>query len=251
MQAREIIKRARLILSDTAALRWSDERLLYLLNAGLLDLTKTTVLFINTAYIKLLNNQPLYDLSEWAFKIIRVEYADAELPIKTHEEMDRKDSLWQLKRGDKLRAYLLDKQNEACLKVYPIPENTHVENIDFGGNYGIMTGVTYSDQQIEMVGSLGDLGEVEETGFIKVYFTRKQDPITDLSTVVDISTVAVEPLTHYIAGYALRDNQDTQNRTFGAEEIMLYAQQIDAYKIEKAKNFSQSAFIVPYNPQGV
>ena len=149
-----------------------------------------------------------------------------------------------------LKTYLLDKQREANLKVYPLLQNSVVDNIDFGGNYGIMTGVTYSELELNISGTLGGLGGVEEDGFIKVFYIRKHVKVTDLTTTLFVSDVAEKPLAHYIAGYALRDNQDTQNRLIAKEELSLYEKSLEEYNIVKAKNFSQSQFKTTYNPTG-
>lgn len=250
MIAAEVLKNARYKLSDTNPQRWTDERLLSLLNDGLTDIAKTTILFIDTIFIELVNEQTDYDLSSFAFKIIRVEYEDKPLAVSSFSEMDKKIPLWQQAEGEKLKAYIIDKQREANFKLYPKLTNATMDNIDFGGNFGIITGVTYSELEFNMSDDFGDLGEVEEDGFIKVFYVRKHPKITDINDTLYISSVAEEPLAHYIAGHALRDNQDTQNRAFGNEEIGLYKQQLEEYSLEKSKNFSQAQFAMPYRPMG-
>ena len=251
MLAKDVIKSARYVLSDSDAQRWTDERLLALLNDGLADIAKTTILFIDTVFVELVNDQTDYDLSSFAVKIIRIEYEDKPLALTSFSEMDKKFPLWQQTEGDKLKAYLLDKQREANIKVYPKLKNTNLANVDFGGSYGLITGVTYSELQLNVSSVFGDLGAVAEDGFIKVFYVRKHERVTDLLDELYVSSVAEEPLAHYVAGRALRDNQDTQNRTLGNEEINLYKQQLSEYTMEKAKNFSQAQFSVPYRPNGV
>lgn len=251
MLAKDVIKSARFILSDTDAQRWTDERLLALLNDGLADIAKTTILFIDTVFVELVNEQTDYDLSAFAVKIIRIEYEDKPLTLTTFGEMDKKYPIWQQAEGDKLKAYMLDKQREANIKVYPKLKNSNLANVDFGGTYGIITGVTYSDLQLNVSNVFGDLGAVAEDGFIKVFYVRKVARLTSLLDEIYVSSIAEEPLAHYVAGRALRDNQDTQNRTLGNEEINLYKQQLEEYSMEKAKNFSQSQFAVSYRPTGV
>lgn len=250
MLASDVIKNARYNLSDTSPQRWTDERLLSILNDGLKDIAKTTILFIDTIFVELVNEQTEYDLSDFAFKILRVEYEDKPLALTSHSELDKKHPLWQQAVGPKLKAYLIDKQREGCLKVYPKLTEGSQSNIDFGSNYGIITGITYSELELNIEGTLGDLGEVEEDGFIKVFYVRKHPVVTDLTDTLYISDVAEEALGHYIAGRALRDNQDTQNRIMGNEEINLYRQQLSEYSIEKMKNFSAGQYTMPYRPMG-
>jgi hypothetical protein len=250
MFAKDVIKSARFILSDTDNQRWTDERLLALVNDGLIDIAKNTILFIDTMFVELVNDLTSYDLSDKAIKIVRVEYEDKELTLTTHKELDKKVPNWPQMEGTKLKAYVLDNQKEACFKLYPKLVNSKYSNVDFGGSFGIITDISYSELQINAATNLGDLGAIEADGFIKVYYVRKQPKVTQLTDVLYVSNVAEEPLAHYVAGRALRDNQDTQNRAIGNEELTLYKQQLDAYSIEKAKNFSYGSFTVAYNPIG-
>lgn len=250
MLAKDVIKSARYILSDTAAQRWTDARLLALLNDGLTDIAKTTILFIDTLFVELVNEQTDYDLSSFAVKIVRIEYEDKPLHQSSFSEMDKKIPMWQQAEGDKLKAYVLDKQREANFKLYPKLKNSNIANVNFGGNYGIVTGVTYSELELNVSGILGDLGPVEEDGFIKVFYVRKHPKVVYLTDELFVSGVAEEPLAHYVAGRALRDNQDTQNRVLGNEELDTYKTQLASYSVEKAKNFSQASFATAYNPIG-
>lgn len=250
MLARDVIKAARQILSDVSPARWTDERLIALLNDGLMDISRTTVIFTETLFVALINGQVEYDLSPWALKILRMEYEDRELPVTSHEELDVKTPLWQTVKGPKARAYILDKQKEAHFKIYPILENANVSNVDFGGSYGIITAISYSELEINVAGTFGDLGPVAEDGFVKVFYIRKHPKVTELTDELFVSNIVEEPLSHYIAGRALRDNQDTQNRAVGNEELGLYKQQLGEYAIEKARNFSQAKFKSKYNPTG-
>lgn len=250
MIARDIINEVRFTLSDPNCARWSDKRLLSLLNDCLKDIAKTTILFVDTMFIELVDSQTDYDLSDLATQIVRIEYEDKELTKSSFAEMDKKYPLWQTAEGEKLKAYVIDKQREANIKLYPKILNGNIANIDFGGLYGIITGITYSELELNVAGTLGDLGAVEESGFIKVYYVRKHSEITLLTDEILVSDVAKEPITHYICGRALRDNQDTQSRQLGAEELMLYTNQLESYTIQKSKSFSQSDFTSNYNPTG-
>lgn len=250
MIANDIIKTVRFTLSDPLGSRWSDERLLSLLNDGLADIAKTTILFVDTLFIELIDSQTDYDLSAEAVKIIRIEYKDKELAQSSHAELDRKNPTWQTAEGTEILAYVLDKQREANFKVYPKLLNGNLDNINFGGNYGIITGITYSELQLNVAGTLGDLGEIGESGYLKVFYIRRHPKVADLADTIYLSDIAKEPLEHYICGRALRDNQDTQNRSLGNEEMKLYQSQLEAYSMEKAKSFSQASFVSPYRPLG-
>jgi len=92
MIVKDLLHKTRHTLSDLTANRWSDERLLILLNEGLNDIAKNTILFVKTGYISLASQQTEYDLSSFATKILRIEYLDEPLAYFSHSEMDKKDS---------------------------------------------------------------------------------------------------------------------------------------------------------------
>lgn len=251
MIVKDLLKKVRFILSDTDVNRWTDERLIVLLNEGLNNIAKDTILFVETAFVKLNAMQANYDFSEFAIKLLRVEYKGLPLKAYSHAEMDYKDPYWQTTEGPELKAYILDKQKEARIKVYPLLQNASNELIDFGGNFGIITGITYSELQLQVESSFGDLGEVDATDYIKIYYIKRPEEVTSIIEDIELSTLIQEAVTHYIAAGAFRDNTDVQNRSMGAEEMNLYTSQLSSYVIEKAQNFSQEGYTTKYNPSGV
>lgn len=248
MLAKDVIKSARYMISDTGSTRWTDERLLVLLNEGLADVAKKTILFTETVFVKLLDRMVDFDLSSLATKLTRVEYLDAPLPLRTFEEMDRECPGWQFEKGTKPKAIIYNHLNQAQFKVYPIVENAQNENVVFSGQFGIITFVSYSDIQPVLVPGLnfGDMGAIDASGYLKVYYTRKHPKVVDTNQEVELDDVLKETLAHYVAGRALRDNADTQNRAVGNEELQFYFQGIEDWTDEKAKGFVRTVRVTPY-----
>lgn len=254
MLVQDLLTKVRYTLSDLNRERWTDARLIALINDCMSQLTSKTILFVETAYIQLINNLADYDISNIAVKILRIEYENLPLPTYSFDDMDSKEPLWQEKKGTKLKAYILDKQKEARFKTYPILDNTEVEQsngtITYSGPYGIITGITYFEIPLVMSGTFGDISPVAADGYIKVYFIKRHSTFTDVADTIDISSVAEEIMQHYIVGRALRDNQDTQSRALSKEELDMYEAQLEDYSFEKAKNFSQSSHLTKYNSMG-
>jgi len=247
MLAKEIIDEARLILSDVDSDRWSDARLISLLNNCLKDLSKNTILFTNTGYAAIVDQVVDYDLALTTVKIHRIEYNDEPLKMLTFEEMDKKKYQWQLDTGDKPTAIIYNKQNQGQFKIYPIVSNAQDGNIVFSQSYGIVTAITYSDLEILFSDILGDLGSYVDTGTLKIFYTRKHVKITDINDVVNLDDLILSTIAHYIAGHALRDNGDVQNRIVGNEELQMYKDDIIEYSAEKAKNFGNKIYEVGYD----
>lgn len=251
IKAKDILRQARFILSDTANDRWTDERLLVLLNDGIEDIAKHTTLFVENTYYTVQNNVVDIDLSPISNKIVRAEYLDEPLPFYSFEEMDRKDRHWQKKISNKVEAIVYGKQRNGLVKQYPIVENAQNDLITYEGSYGIITGITYSDIAPIVTGTLGDLSDIPDEAIIKFYYVRRHNKVTDINTELEIDELIEQPLKHFIAGMALRDNQDVQNRSLGNEELGIYSTMIEKYSWEKAKGYTRPDYTVQYNAEGV
>ena len=250
MQAKDILKQARYILSDTGKDRWTDDRLLALLYEGIVNIAANTTIFVEYFYVPIADNIIDYDFSAIATKILRVEYLDRPIPFATYEEMDRKEKLWQHDKGPTPELFIIDKQKRACMKMYPIIENATNPYIHYSGPFGIVTGISYSDIMPIFSYVYGDMGDYEDTGFLKVFHIRKHAELTDVNDELFIDDICKQPLEHYVAGRALRDNQDTQNRAMGGEELQLYQQLINDFSIQKAVNFTDARRTTQYRPLG-
>jgi len=247
MLAKEILEEARQTLSDTGVDRWTDARLISLLNNCLKDLAKNTILFTNTGYAAIVDQVVDFDLSSTVVKIHRIEYDNEPLPFYTFEEMDKKKYNWQLDTGDKPTAIIYNKQNQGQFKIYPIVENAQDDNIVFDQPYGVITAIEYSDLEILFSDTLGDLGSYVDSGTLKIFYTRKHTKITDINDTVELDDLILNTIGHYIAGNALRDNVDVQNRTLGNEELGMYKTDIEEYSAEKAKNFGPQVYETGYD----
>lgn len=249
--AQDVITNARYTLSDIDSKRWSDARLLLLLNEAILDIAKYTTLFVETLYYTVQNNVVDIDLSTLVTKIVRAEYLDEPLPILSFEQMDAKDKDWQTVRGTKVEALVYDKQKNGLLKQYPIVENANNDLITYVGTFGIITDISYSDIAPIVTEVYGDISDLPSEGIIKFYHVRKHVKVTNLSTELDIDDLVETMLKHYIAGMAFRDNQDTQNRALGQEELGIYTSMIEKYLNEKEQGFTRPDYTVAYRPEGI
>lgn len=251
LKAKDIIQKARYILSDSSKDRWSDERLLVLLNEGIADIAKHTTLFVETIFYTVQNNIVDIDLSSISTKILRAEYLDEPLPFYSFDEMDKKNKKWQLDIGSEVLALVYDNQKNGLLKQYPIVTNAINDFIVFSASYGIITYISYSDIEPVVAGTYGDLAGIPDEAIIKFYYIRKHLKVTDINTELTIDELVEQPLVHFIAGMAFRDNMDVQNRAMSGEELGLYSAMIERYSLEKEQNYVRMDKTVPYRPMGV
>lgn len=253
MKASEVITKARYTLSDSDKSRWSDDRLLSLLNDALLDLALTTRVFSDVGYVKLVKGLPVYDVALDAIKLDRFEHLSKPLSMLSFSEMDtKKGSQWQDKSGDKPEAIVYDLKKSAQFRVYPVPTLGADSRPTGNSDYGIITGLGYSDITIRIQGDFGDIAEPNQAEYLKLYYTRTPTKVTSVSDELDsvVSQVMVSCLSHYVSGNALRDNMDAQNRQVGLEELAMYRSSKEDLIMEKELGNVARIRQTPYNPMG-
>lgn len=251
IKAKDIINKSRFTLSDSARDRWTDERLLSLLNDGIVDMAKHTTLFVKELFYTIQNEVVDLDFSPVMTKLVRAEYLDKPLPIKSFEEMDKEVGKgWQLERGSEAKALVYNKQRGGLYKLYPIVENAQNDLMVFSGEYGIITHITYSDIAPIVTGTFGDLAGVPANAIIKLYHVPRHIEVTDINTILDIDELTRQPLIHYVTGMAMMDNQDTVNLNMANSQLGLYSTMIEKYGWEKEQGFVRTPRSTPYNPMG-
>jgi len=145
-----ILTRARDTLADPNADRWSDARLLRLLDEAHKDLAKQTKILKGEHTILVEIGVHTYTLPDNLWLITRAAYADADINLASYDGMDermRKDRLseqpndsrergygyssaidysvkraWQLDEGPEIVALVYDNRNINTIRVYPIPD---------------------------------------------------------------------------------------------------------------------------------
>ena len=251
MLAKDILTKARFSLSDTSKSRWSDIRLLGLLNEAVREIAKKTTIFVENTFVVLNDGTFTLDMKEVSTKIIRVEYLDNPVEFITMDEMDRKFGKdWQQHKNSKVKALVYTNQVNSQLRIYPIVENAVNNNITYSSPFGVVTDISYSEILPVMSNHFGDISGIPDDALLKVFYVRKHELITDINQVLNIDDLCEVPIIHFIVGRALRDNQDTQNRAMSLEELAMFENLLSEYDIEKSKNFVRPSRTTRYNPLG-
>jgi hypothetical protein len=93
----DILTRARDSLADPKKERWSDDRLLRLLDEGQKDFARQCKLLKTTSLQPVVPNQAEFTLPSDCWLITRVQYADKAITLMSHEALDIEDSAWYTK----------------------------------------------------------------------------------------------------------------------------------------------------------
>ncbi len=253
MQASDIITKARFTLSDQDSTRWSDARLISLLNDALLDVALTTRLYNSSGYVELQDNVSIYDVSSFVVKIERVEYLSKPLMLLSFAEMDdRYGTGWQSESSGTPINVIYDLKHSGEFMLHPVPVSDSNTLVTSNSDYGIITGLAYEKAELNIIGDFGDLASPRYENYVKLYYIKTPNEIVDISDELDIviDRTMLSSLAHYVSGAALRDNVDARNRQVGNEEITFYEDKKQRLADQKTKGNVKRIRITDYRGMG-
>ncbi len=253
-----ILTRARDTLADPTAERWTDARLLRLLDEAHKDLAKQTKILKSLYTLPLQVGVYNYALPDNLWLITRAAYADAVIPLVSYDTMDLRTSsdgathTWQLDEDSVVTALVYDNRNVNEIRTYPIPNADSGDAYTFASSgdtefvgdelLGVVTAIDdYTfDTPFGMVSELFEPGIITETGDIygvttsiaelapvSLWYIRIPDELTAVTDSLETPTMFDVALKHYIVGHAFRDDLDVQYREMGAESIRLYNRELE------------------------
>ena len=123
MVASKVISSVRLSLGDVKAQRWSDDRLVNLVDEAQKDICLHTHMYRNYAYIPLIVSQYKYDLPEDFLILHRVQNGHVKIPLVTRNVLDEKSLSWRDAISDNVVSVLKDSLPMGQLEVYPKPSD--------------------------------------------------------------------------------------------------------------------------------
>jgi len=239
----EILIRARDTLADPLQERWSDARLLRLVD----DAQKSIVLHANylrtKVQVPLLNGQADYQLGSIVHKLTRVlNEQQIAVPLLSHVQADKLYGVrWELAVGPTVLAIVYDKLDANWFKVYPIPDaalaSTIVPTTPF---YGVGTsGLVQADAVSSPYGVVTGF-EVQSTAFLTVSVLTNPVDILAATDVLQLNSVFDTAIKFYVTGMALRDSKDAQDRQTGNEELGFYQVSLRQAIKDGAQDFTGS-----------
>ena len=272
----DIITRARDTLADPKKERWSDDRLLRLLDEAQKDFARQTSLLKGYANIPLIPFTATYSLPEDCWRITRAHYAERNLRLVSHEAMDAFDEDWYTRQGSTIETLVFDQRNDNVIRCYPIPDDSSVEynytfeqsdtpeyagagrfgvvtefaDYTFDGVFGVTTGLfdpAISTESFDSpYGVLTDVGE--STGNIAIFYIRDPQRIKYMTDELEISSRWDIALKHYIVGHAFLDDLDTQYQQRGSTSLSLYDRELNlAQRTSRSDSTAMQQYETSYN----
>lgn len=253
----DILTRARDSLADSGGTRHLDDRLIRLADDAQKDLAKRLKLLRGTTTIDMLNGVAEYDLDSKTYSITRAVKDGAPVNMTSHFNLDAEDASWEDAEGNEIKNIVLDKRAIHKIKVHPIPTDLDlfteytmsitygiaaiVEDFGFASDFGIVAAmVDESVDEIIMREGItdgNDMGLVE-TDFgivvdmydtfetVKFYRTYAPTDLVDINSLLEIDSQYDVAMKFYIVGHTLRDDNDSQNRILGNDNLTFYEEQV-------------------------
>lgn len=134
----KILVRVRDTLADPYAERWSEDRLIRLIDEAQLDICMRAKILRAVYEFDVIDGQAEYVLPENVMLIDRVLLNGNVINLVSHNELDRQIHNWTKDRGQVTHC-VFDKQRRGHLRLYPIPEMATKSKFDFKTSYNDKT----------------------------------------------------------------------------------------------------------------
>lgn len=117
----DILVRVRDTLGDSAKQRWSDARLIRLIDNGQKDICRRAKLLRTSTDIIIVDGIASYNMPKDFLLLDKVDINNKRIPLIGHTELDKRMSEWVTHKGTP-QFIVYDKQDRGKLRVYPIPD---------------------------------------------------------------------------------------------------------------------------------
>lgn len=243
-------------VGDRDARKFTNQRIIELINEGLEDLGKKANVKKKTIALPILPYQRTIIIPDPNFLTLqRVRQNNQDIEKFTFAEMDRTNSRWEEKVGTKLEAIVYDLQKPKQLTLYPLINETSttysalngntsgtllidVPNVEADSVYGIITSIDvddvitpeniYDPEELSGYEPIVNLSDV----FITIEFTYYAKPdmldttTEDFNIEVDLDDSYENTLIYYVAGTLLLDDTRTENVNKAAMYINKYTSEL-------------------------
>lgn len=250
-----ILLRARDTLADADKERWSEDRLLRLIDEGQLDIAKHTRILKGEADIEPIQGKAVYDLPPSVWMLTRAAFEGCMIPFHSHDELDElvrtrvvnqtelyytrrgtntKDFsfanfCWELEEGTDIEALIYDRRSMEQIRVFPIPVTDDDSFPISGSGFGVIDqieGYTFDT----IFGVVTDIAETIDDRLIHIWYIKTPTTITLDTDVLEIPTMWDVALKHYIIANAFDDDMDTRFQEKAGKALALYERELGVMK---------------------
>lgn len=236
-RSQNIIDEARLTLADPDKTRWSDQRLLALLNTAQNEIATKCQLIKRTVILPVFKGQATYVLPDDIIWLERAYYDGKPLRMLDYKSVDN----FNRDREGVPSAIIFNKHPQNQVVLYPKPNTTSESlvklpdeilgvatdleelGVRIYDKYGIITDLQADNLEVEVDSLYGGISEIYQILYpLEVYYVAEPKKIETLDEDPEIGPTCDKALKLYIVSAALFDDMDTQNRQSAAIYVQYY-----------------------------
>lgn len=275
MLVSSIISSVRYRVGDVPSTKFTDARIIELINEGLDDIARKVDINKGELVLPIVPYQRKVTIPDPDFiKLLRVRCNNLPVEMKSFAELD-KIPQWEEEVGSRLKAVVYNLNNPKELHLYPLLEETVQTNyrqlnnfVTNDGTYGIaidIPGITRSDLDGIITGvktnedvniiytpdGMAPNGQITSMadGFnlLDIRYTKRPKQIANKSDNIDLDEMFKTTLVYYVSGMILLDDTRGENINKGMLFINKYKTELDNIKEHEKDSYQELAtFSVPY-----
>lgn len=250
-----ILDRARDSLGDPDKKRFSDAQLLRLLSEAQEQAALVSKALVQRTIMQLVPGTSYLALPEDCSAVLRVDYNGVKLQFKSFEEMDLIDSNWAARTGTVPQYVVYDLRQPNTIALWPSLIYPELEPYGLVTSLGSSTIATAQGSANSIPGSVvigeetyGIIATIDvQTYSVRVYYAKRPIDVTSLASTIELPQAFDTALKHYVVGFALRDNMDTQNRAVAQEALAQAAAAMQVAIRLTGADFARADYSTTYN----
>jgi len=257
MLVSELIISIRYKVGDGQSKKWTDSRIIDLINEGLDDMSrKAHIKKVSTALPLVPYQRELIVPDDNFRELLRIKINGKQIRLVPFDEIDIKDN-WQNDIGNNITMVMYDKQNVKHLTLYTLLSETStdyealndatgllidVPNIDRDYLFGIITSVATNDIVIptnvydpKSVNEYGAYTSIQDTFIIaNLVYSAQPNTVVAVTDTLDLDSSFKQTLIYYVSGMLLLDDNRTESVNKGTLFLQKYQLEMEENKVRTA-----------------
>lgn len=244
------INKVRNRVGDKNGNKFTDDRIIELINEGLEDLAKKAYVNKKQMNIPIVPYTRALVIPDDNFiKLQRIRCGSVDLEKYTHDEMDKRFNKWEDKVGSKLDAIVYDLKNPKTIILFPLLDETSanyealnasssllidIPNVESDSVYGLITSMDVDDivvpenvyDETELQGYEPILSLSDTFITVSINYYAFSDKVIEVTDELDLDSSYHTTLLYYVAGTLLLDDNRTEAITRGQIFLQKYAMEL-------------------------
>ena len=240
------INKVRPRVGDKDGKKFTDDRIIELINEGLEDLAKKAYVNKKEMNIPIVPYTRALVIPDDNFiKLQRIRCGNVDLEKYTHDEMDKRFNKWEDKIGNKLDAIVYDLKNPKTIMLFPLLDETSanyealnastsilidIPNVESDSVYGVITSMDIEDiivpenvyDETELQGYEPILSLSDTFITVKINYYAFSDKAALVTDELDLDSSYHTTLLYYVAGTLLLDDNRTESISRGQIFLQKY-----------------------------